>query len=102
MEARCVCVCVCVCTQTNTLSAELLSYSPDLHVFGYMRLNFAWRPDGSVVASATLTGLPALDYLNPETTWDEAWNEVCVCVCVCMCVRVWGGVGCTTVLAAAV
>ena len=50
--------------QTRSLSAELLTFSAELRVFGYARLAFSWMADGSVSLKAHFLGLPALTYLH--------------------------------------
>lgn len=78
------------CSQTKALTAELLGYNPDTHVFGYLRIDFRWKKDGGVqahiqvgVAGTALivregaeaggakTGLAALG----------PWAVVCRCTC---------------------
>lgn len=36
------------CRRTRQLTAELLSYNPDLRVLGYARAAFTWESDGSI------------------------------------------------------
>jgi hypothetical protein len=32
--------------------------------------------DGTISATISLTGMPAIDYVDVDTTWEEAWNQV--------------------------
>ena len=64
--------------QTHALSAELLTFSAELRVFGYVRLAFSWMADGSVALSPRFLGLPALTYLRADEAVGSpaGWNRV--------------------------
>ncbi|KXZ53417.1 hypothetical protein GPECTOR_7g1315 [Gonium pectorale] len=47
---------------TESLSAQLVSYSPDLRVFGFWRGEFRWGAEGAVRATLRTRGLPAIDW----------------------------------------
>lgn len=50
--------------RTSSLSAELLTYNPDLKVLGYARSDFAWQNDGSIQGGCE--ALVALVAWGPE------------------------------------
>ncbi|EFJ47854.1 hypothetical protein VOLCADRAFT_91478 [Volvox carteri f. nagariensis] len=54
---------------TRSLIAELLVFSSELRVFGHMTLQFTWSYDGRVHMNYSISGLPALTYLqaNPNS-----------------------------------
>ncbi|KXZ53422.1 hypothetical protein GPECTOR_7g1320 [Gonium pectorale] len=47
---------------TESLSAQLVSYSSDLRVFGFWRGEFRWGAEGAVRATLRTRGLPAIDW----------------------------------------
>ncbi|GFR51054.1 hypothetical protein Agub_g13376 [Astrephomene gubernaculifera] len=47
---------------TESLTAQLVTYSPDRHVFGYWRAHFRWGAEGVIQGFMTVQGLPAVDW----------------------------------------
>ena len=66
---------MCVFTQTKTLSVELLSYNPMLHVLGYLSIDLEWEACGDIEAVIKISGLPALDYLSANETKYSAFSK---------------------------
>ncbi|GAX82864.1 hypothetical protein CEUSTIGMA_g10291.t1 [Chlamydomonas eustigma] len=63
---------------SDTMTAELLTYNPVLHILGYAQAMFQWRDDGSITGTVTLSGLPALDYLLPTDSAYATFQKVFV------------------------
>jgi hypothetical protein len=54
------------------MSAEMLVYNAEEHVFGYLRADFAWQPDGSIAGSSQVLGLPGIWYAGDGTSpWQD-------------------------------
>lgn len=49
-------------SETESVSLEMVTYSPELSVFGYWRLDMTWDDAGHVVGKAVIDGLPAVAY----------------------------------------
>ncbi|GFR45384.1 hypothetical protein Agub_g6762, partial [Astrephomene gubernaculifera] len=47
---------------TESLIAQLVTYSPERHVFGYWRADFRWGAEGVIRCSLSVQGLPAIDW----------------------------------------
>ncbi|GFR49555.1 hypothetical protein Agub_g11601 [Astrephomene gubernaculifera] len=44
---------------TESLTAQMVSYDAEMHVFGYWRAEFSWGAEGAIRGSFSLQGLPA-------------------------------------------
>lgn len=60
------------------MTAELLVYQLDQHVFGYLRAQFDWQSDGSIRGFMQAAGLPGITYVGAQggTTQPQDFKKV--------------------------